>query len=842
MKVYSSKKFNKNNTAKKEKIRQFFRKIRTFFIIIFTLGFLAILGWVVYVAKDLPSPSNIENRNVIESTKIFDRTGETLLYEIRGEQKRTVISLDQISDYAKKATIAAEDKDFYKHFGFDLTGILRAAFFNVKDEKKKQGGSTITQQFIKNSILTPEKTYSRKIKELVLSIELERRFSKDEILQMYLNEIPYGSNAYGIEAASQTFFEKSAKSLTLAEAALLASLPQAPTYYSPYGSHLEDLKSRQEWVLSEMLKTNLITQEEAENAKKEELKFSESKEGIIAPHFVMYVREKLVEKYGEKMVEQGGLKVYTTLDMKLQYIAERAVTDGVARNEKRYNASNAALVAINPKNGHILAMQGSRDYFDREHDGNVNVTIRDRQPGSSFKPFAYAAAFKKGYTPDTILFDLVTNFGGGYIPHNYDNREHGPVTMKRALACSYNIPAVKTLYLAGIDETIKIAQDMGITTLKDRERYGLSLVLGGGEVKLLDETAAYGVFANDGIKQEVSAILKVEDRQGKVLEKYREKGGKRVLDSQIARIISDILSDNMARSPVFGSRSPLILGDRPVAAKTGTTQEYRDAWTLGYTKSLVAGVWAGNNDNTPMYKGDGVYAAAPIWQQFMKEALKETEIEYFEKPEPIKTNKPVLNGKLARENLVKVDKISGKLATDKCPSHLVEEKIYKEVHNILYYVDRNNPQGPYPSQPQNDPQFKAWEAAVRLWAEGQGYLDEKPPTENCNLHTDANKPVVKINSPDKNSVITNDLLLISAEVKAPLGVARAEFYLDDLRLDVKNASPFEISYSLEGIEIENGPHVVLVKVFDKVDNIGESSIIIDLELSHSFPKVFSPFK
>jgi membrane peptidoglycan carboxypeptidase len=387
---------------------------------------------------------------------------------VHGEVKRTVVPLDQISDYIKDATIAAEDQYFYKHFGFDPVGILRAAFTNLSSGEKP-GGSTITQQFVKNSILTPEKTYTRKIKELILSLQMEMKFDKDEILQMYLNEIPYGSNAYGVQAAAQTYFAKNASELSIAEAAVLASMPQAPTYYSPYGSHMEDLKIRQEWVLDRMTELEFISSEEAEKAKAEELNFEELKGGIIAPHFVIYVKEQLVEKYGEKMVEQGGLQVYTTLDMDMQRTAERVVPEGVTNNEK-YNASNAALVAINPKNGDILAMQGSKDYWDKDNDGNVNVALSNRQPGSSFKPFAYAKAFEKGYTPDTILFDLITDFGGGYIPKNYNLSESGPLTMRASLANSKNITAVKTLYLAGVDSTIDLATKMGISTLNDPER------------------------------------------------------------------------------------------------------------------------------------------------------------------------------------------------------------------------------------------------------------------------------------------------------------------------------------------------------------------------------------
>lgn len=813
---------------KKGNKQKFYQRIKRSVLIALVICFLVITGTFAYYAKDLPSPNKINARNVAESTKIYDRTGEVLLYEIHGEIKRTLVSLDQISDYVIKATIACEDQDFYKHHGFDLRGILRAALLNIRGENL-QGGSTITQQFVKNSILTSERTFARKIKELILAIEMELRFSKNEILQMYLNEIPYGSNAYGIEAASETFFGKKAKDLTLAESALLAALPKAPTYYSPFGNHPEELKARQEWILDRMVEEEFITREEADQAKKEKLKFVEKKENIIAPHFVLYVKDQLVSTYGEKFIQEGGLKVYTTLDINLQRLAEKVIAEGVERN-KKYNAQNAALSAIDPKTGHILAMQGSKDYFDKENDGNVNVAIRNRQPGSSFKPYAYAAAFKKGYTPKTIIFDLETDFGENYKPRNYNLVQYGPVTMKKALAGSLNIASVKTLYLAGIDDTINLAQQLGITTLDDRERYGLSLVLGGGEVKLLDHVAAFSVFAADGIKHKKTAILRIIDQNGKTLEDNSKNEGNRVLDSQIARLISDILSDNQARSFVFGARNYLTLGSRPVAAKTGTTQEFRDAWTIGYTPSLAAGVWVGNNDNSKMKNGAaGAVVAAPIWHDFMEEALAGQEIESFPKPEPVQTKKPILNGQLAQEVKVTVCLPSEKLATDQCPEHLREERVYKKVHTILYYVDRNNPQGPYPANPQKDPQFARWEAAVQAWAKAQGYKDEEPPKDYDELHEAKNQPVVKILTPKDGDKITSSPMTIKAEASAPLGMKKVEFYLDNIKIGSDNSPPYQISYDV--LKVTNGNHALIVRAFDRVDNQGETNISIDIKVS-----------
>ena len=823
----SKKKRRKPSKRKKLISKSLKKKLLIVAGVLVGLGLVATIGLFAYLAKDLPSPNKINARQVAESTKIYDRTGDTLLYEVHGEVKRTVVPLDQINDYVQEATISAEDQHFYKHMGFDPKGILRSVFSNVS-QNTKVGGSTITQQFVKNSILTPEKTYTRKIKELILALEIEVKFSKDEILQMYLNEIPYGSNAYGVEAAAQEFFGKSAKDLTLAESALLASLPQRPTYYSPYGSYTDELKIRQEWILDRMAEDDYITSEEAEQAKQEKLNYSEAQGGIIAPHFVMYVKEKLVEKYGENVIEQGGLQVYTTLDINLQKMAEQAVSEGVTKNQK-YSASNAALVAVNPKNGQIVAMQGSKDYWDKANEGNVNVAIRDRQPGSSFKPFAYAKAFDKGYTPDTILFDLNTDFGTNYKPQNYDKSQSGPMTMRKALAMSKNIPAVKTLYLAGVDQTIDLAHEMGITTLNEKDRYGLSLVLGGGEVKLLDEVAAFGVFANDGVKHEKQAILKIIDNNGKVIEENNDSAGKQVLESQVARQVNDILSDNRSRSGVFGSKSDLTLGSRPVAAKTGTTQEYRDGWTVGYTPSLAAGAWAGNNDNAIMKSGAaGIYVAAPIWNAFMSQALADTGVEQFTKPEPVRTKKAILDGKLATEQTVKLCKPSMKLATETCPKSLIEERTYKKVHTILYYVDKDNPRGPYPKKPQADPQFSRWEGPVRGWAESQGYSLEDPPTETDDMHTPDKQPKIEITSPSDSSTITDSSLTVTTSVSSSVGVKKVEFYIDGIKMGTDSTGPYAFTYNLASVS--NGYHKLSAKIYDIVENTSETNITVNIKL------------
>lgn len=709
-------------------------------------GTLLVAGTFLYFMKDLPDPGKLNKHDVIQSTKIYDRTGEHLLYEVHGEEKRTLVAFKDIPDTVKYATISLEDQDFYTHHGIKITSIIRAGLKDVVVGGKSQGGSTITQQFIKKALLSDEKTITRKIKEVILALEIEQKFSKDEILGMYLNEIPYGSNAYGIEAASQTFFNKSARDLTLDEAALLASLPQAPSFYSPFGSHTDELKWRQEAALRKMMELGYITKEQAEAAKQVDVlaKISPRQENIAAPHFVMYIKEYLEKKYGDQVVEQGGLKVITTLDWDKQQAAEKAVRDGAEKN-KAQNASNAALVAMDPKTGQILAMVGSKDYFDKSIDGNVNVALRDRQPGSSFKPYVYLTAFTEGYTPETLLYDVPTNFstdsGKEYTPQNYDGKFHGPLQMKNALAMSLNIPAVKTLYLSGVNSAINLAKKLGISGLNQPDRYGLSLVLGGGEVTLLDHVNAYSSLATGGIHHDKAAILKVLDKEGKTLEEYKQSKGERVVEEKYVAMLDHVMSTNEYRAPVFGDNNPFKFTDRPVAAKTGTTNEFRDGWAMGYTPSLAVGVWAGNNNNTSMKVGaDGIVVAAPIWRAFMNEALKNYAVEQFPKYEKEDAGKPVLNGEQNVQEDVKVCKMDKErngsdycLANDTCPAGSSDKKSFGDVHDILYYVNRENPRGEYPTDPNADPQFKNWEKGLQEWLkkskDKSGKLEPVPTLE-----------------------------------------------------------------------------------------------------------------
>ena len=784
-----------------------------------------------FLIRDLPNPFTISDRKVTESTKIYDRTGTVLLYEVHGEEKRTVVSFDRISQNLKDATIVAEDFNFYEHGGIDLRSVLRALYIDITRGQLAQGGSTITQQLVKNTFLTPERTLTRKIKEAVLSYKIEKSYTKEEIFTFYLNQIPYGSNAYGAEAAAQTFFDKHASDLTLNEAVTLASLPKAPSYYSPYGQHKEELVARKNNVLERMQKVGFITEQALAQAKNEPLIFQKQRADIKAPHFVVYVKTYLEEKYGTNYVENAGLKVYTTLDYALQQAAEEVVARVGAENEKKYNARNAALAAIDPATGQLLAMVGSRDYFDIERDGNYNVTTsKNRQPGSSFKPFAYAAFLEKGFTPDTVLFDVKTEFSAdptqSYIPANYDERFRGPVSAKSSLAQSLNIPSVQVLYLAGIDATISLAHAMGITTLNDRSALGLSLVLGGGEVPPLDMAYAYGVFANDGIRQEKAFILKVEDARGKVVEKWAPRS-KEVLSKNVARTITSILSDNALRAPVFGERSPLFFENTQVAAKTGTTQKNRDAWVVGYVPSVSAAIWVGNNDGSSMERGGaGIAAAGPIFNAFMGKAIALKGAAPFPSPDPIQSTKPLLNGSYIGEAVVKIDKDSRKLITTRTPPHKIEEKAFKEIHSILHYINKDDPLGDAPPDPSNDPQYYNWEVAIRDWiAENKTFSvpAEMPPTQFDDIHTEYNTPRVTITEPLSYTAVS-DTLYARASITAPFPVKEVLFSLDGAFAYTDFQYPYETI--LSAAALSPGAHTLTVQAYDIYDNVGSHEITI----------------
>jgi len=581
-----------------------------------------------YIFKDLPLPTTLSEEELPVSTKIYDRN-LNLIYEIFADKRRTPIKIDDLPEYVKQATISIEDKDFYKHHGFSLTGLGRA-IYSIIFKGELQGGSTITQQLVKNTMLTQERTLRRKIREFLLSLAVETLYSKKQILEMYLNQVPYGGTAWGIEAAAEGYFGKSAKDLDLAEAALLAGLPAAPSQFSPFGSTPELAKERQAAVLRRMVEDKYITQEEADKALAEKLVFVKQKD-LRAPHFALWVKDQLVSKYGLKTVEQGGLIVKTTLDLEIQDFAQNAVASEVARL-KNQKVGNGAAVITNPKTGEILAMVGSKDYFAEDEDGKVNMTLAKRQPGSAIKPLNYALAIlNKKITPATVILDIPTCFQIKnqplYCPTNYDGTFHGITQTRFALGNSYNIPAVKVLALNGLSEFIDFARRMGITTFEDPSKYGLSITLGGGEVKMVDMATAFGVFLNGGIKQDLVSILQVSDWKGKVLEKHEFTEGDRIIPIEVSYLIYHILLDNNARIAAFGDRSYLVVAGHPeVAVKTGTTNDRRDNWTIGGNPEALVVTWVGNNNYTSMSGAvSGVSGASPIWNKTIKFTLDKME-------------------------------------------------------------------------------------------------------------------------------------------------------------------------------------------------------------------------
>lgn len=650
--------------AKSSNRRMPLRWLSRFFVWFFTSklvrvsiigSFVVGLVLVLYLLKDLPSPRRLTNSdNFAVSTQIFDRNGK-LLYEIYADENRIPIKIDDLPPHVWQAAIAIEDKNFFKHFGFDVSGIARAAIATLSG-KRLEGGSTITQQLVKNALLTNERSLQRKVKEGMLSIMTEALYTKEEILEMYLNYISYGGTSVGIEAAAQSYFDKHAKDLTVAEAALLAGLPQAPSRYSPFGSQPETAKNRQKDVIRRMREDGYINPAQAASAETEVMNYALSKTDIQAPHFVFYVRDLLYELYGEDKVERGGLRVHTTLDLDLHNVAQASLSAEIDSLE-RYRVSNGAALIVKPNTGEILSMIGSRDYFDATHDGKVNVTIAERQPGSSIKPIMYATTFQeKTLNPGTILIDTPTCFQitgqKPYCPKNYDGGFKGAISVRESLGNSLNIPAVKAIATIGVPTFMDQAKDMGISTWNDPSRYGLSLSLGGGEVKMIELVQAFSVLANQGVKVPLTPILKIEDYTGEVLmetnteerlaqlreltETTERSAGdlERVMDRAPAYLTSHIMQDNRARTRAFGSRSELVIPDQIVSAKTGTTNDLRDNWTVGFTPEFLVMTWVGNNDNTPMNRSlvSGVTGAAPIFNDIMTYVLQGREATWQEKP------------------------------------------------------------------------------------------------------------------------------------------------------------------------------------------------------------------
>lgn len=718
----------------------------TFYSNLSRYALFAVIGGIIFMvflflwySRDLPEPGMLVESQNANSTRIYDRD-DVPLYSVYEDVNRTYVDLDKIPKHLQQATIAIEDRNFYENDGFSLTGYIRGLVIDPILRRRVTGGSTITQQLVKNVLLSNERSIPRKIKELILSIQVDKRYSKEDILEMYLNNIPYGGTAVGVEAASESYFGKEVGELTLSESVFLAGLPQSPSIYSPFSGNRHYI-GRSEQVLKSMRSEGYINESQQKKVLEEikKMKFTQRDSvSMKAPHFVIYVKQILASQFGEEMVENGGLQVKTTLDYKIQKKSEEIVREEIEKL-KGYRVGNGAAVVSDPKTGEVLAMVGSKDYFDTEGDGNFNVALANRQPGSSLKPVVYAAAFEKGYTPSTLLMDVKTDFPTGdpakpiYTPVNYDGKFRGPVQARFALGNSLNIPAVKMLAKVGIRDVMEKGYEMGIRnwepTTKNMSSVGLSLVLGGRETTLLDEVTAYGVFANKGVRHDPITILEVKDNKGKVLFKAKEKEGQKVLSEEIAFLISHILLDNNARSDAFGTRSFLNISGKTVSVKTGTTDEKRDNWTVGYTPSFVVGVWVGNNDNSPMNPAiaSGVTGASPIWNKIMTEVLKEKKDEQFQQPKNIvAVQVDALTGGMPYDNRSTRSEYFVKGTEPTSPS-----TVYKSKDGKTYIVFRE-------SDPVSTDGKNRWQEGIDAWIE-QNYKDDStyhPPGEVINPPSD----------------------------------------------------------------------------------------------------------
>ena len=818
-----------------------FQSFKNLFLFLLALGIFGLgIGAIWAATLSIPNLQSIDQRKVIQSTKIYDRTGKVVLYDVSRDVKRTIVPISNISPFIQKAVIAIEDTEFYSHHGVRPTAILRAFINNIFSLGITQGGSTITQQVVKNTLLTGDKTPTRKLKEIILALKLEQKYSKDDILALYLNESPWGGSMYGVEEASQTFYGKSAKDVDLAESAYLAALPQAPSYYSPYGSHKDKLDERKNLVLKRMLETGSINEQDYNQAKNEQVTFvPRQNNSIKAPHFVEFVKQYLDTKYGEDAFDEGGYTVTTTLDYDLEQKGEEIVKKYALENEQKFKASNAGIVAVDSKTGQILSMIGSRDYFDTKIDGKYNITTAKRQPGSTFKPFAYSTAFNKGLRPETVVFDLKTQFSTNcapsdfsdnntdcYAPDNFDDKFRGPMTLREALAQSINIPALKVLYLAGIKDTIKTAQSMGLTTLTDPNRYGLTLVLGGGEVTPLEMTTAYAVFANKGTYNPYTPILEIKDKDGKVVDQYEPHSVANVLPKQTTLLITDILADNDARIPSYGADSPLHFPGKDVAVKTGTTNNYRDVWTIGYTTNTAVGAWAGNNDNSPMEKKVAGLIISPMWHAFMEEVMKKYPPDTFEAPEPNTSyaGAPVLRGLWQGGQSSIIDKTSGKLATEDTPSDLKQEVVNStDIHDILYWISKDD-YFSKPSNPNNDPQFARWEYSVDLWAAQNGatYTTHyAAPTSFDDTHTSANKPKISLTTPKKNTFSKNERITIKTQITSKFPLLNSNVFINGVLVGTFTNNTFSfIPQDIDSVRENNTLNIV---VNDSVSNSTSAS-------------------
>lgn len=812
-------------------------------ILVGTLLFLLLM--FLFYSKDLPSPDKVQRKEGF-STVILDRN-EKPIYDIYSDKNRIPVPLTDIPDYLKKATIAIEDKDFYKHQGFSTRGILRAVF-NILTLKGLQGGSTLTQQLVKNVLLTSERTLPRKFKEFILAVQIERKYSKDEILQMYLNEAPYGGTMWGIESAAQGYFSKKAKELTFTESVILAGLPQRPSYYSPFTGSNNAYKERAEEVLRRMREDGYITSIQEKNYQKEieSFNFTKTSASFYAPHFVEYVKKQLIDKFGEKKVNEGGLRVVTTLDLTIQAETEKIVREELDKI-KGLNVSNGAALVMDPQSGEILAYVGSKEYESEDEDfqGKFDVVRQGlRQPGSALKPVTYAVAFSKNYTPSSLVMDVETKFPGGannpdYIPKNYDGKFRGPVQLRFALANSINIPAVKLTALVGVRDILETAGELGLSTLtptrENESRLGLSITLGGGEVSLLELTNAYGVFANKGVKNDIVSVLEVSDASGKMLFEHKKTNGKRVLGEDVTFLVSHILLDNNARAEVFGERSYLVIPGKTVAVKTGTTDDKKDNWTLGYSPSFVTGVWVGNNDNTAMDPklASGVSGAAPIWNRIMRFVLKDTPDEQFTQPENIiSLTVDAFAGGLPKENRPTRSEyfIKGTEPTQTSPVYQklkLSRSDSSRLANAVEIASGNYEEKDFLVFTETDPTSdneNRWQEGINKWLEGQSDPLYHPPTQTSD--NQAADIIVNIRKPGNKEQINDNNIEISVQAASNKGIKKIELFLDGNKKDEFDSSSFSKSYNLE-----TGIHLIKAKAFDNDNKSAESEVIVGVKVS-----------
>lgn len=855
---YSNPEFRRRSRSRQKKLRVF-AFLSTLTLIGVVLSIILMVGTFAYFAKDLPNPDQLIDRESEElSTKIYDRNGE-LLFDVFSNQNRTLVTIDQIPNDLKNATIAIEDKDFYKHKGFDTLTIIRIPY-RLLFKRQVVGGSTMTQQLVKKTLLTSERTITRKAKEFFLAIQVENKFEKDKILQMYLNEVPYGGTALGVEAAAQQYFGKHAKDLNLAESAILAGLPQRPTYYSPLGNYPDAYKGRAQDVLRRMREDGYIDKEKEKQTMEQiqsgQIKFVPTDITIKAPHFVMKVKQELEEEYGEKLVQEGGLRVTTTLDYKMYQIAQTAVKEEIAKL-KNFKVGNGAAVIMDPKTGDVLAMVGGKDYFGKsEPEGcaegdscvfepNVNASLSDRQPGSATKPIAYAAAFRKGYSPASIVMDVPTVFPGGeglpdYKPDNYDLKFHGPTLIRFALGNSYNIPAVKMLGLVGISEVMKQAYEMGITNWEPTsdavKNVGLSLVLGGRELSLIDLVTAYSVFANNGVKHDPTYILKVTDAKGeKTYFEEKHKSSKTVLPGEVAFLISHILADNEARTAAFGANSGLKIANRTVAVKTGTTDKKKDNWTVGYTPSYTVGVWVGNNNGAVMDPkiASGVTGATPIWNRIMREILKDKPAEDFSKvPDKVVALRvDSLTGGLPKEGEPERSEYFIKGTEPKSVSPFYQRFNVCKDKNTNFGEDKDVEDGK--TEPKDLVAFleedpisgdgkNRWQDGINAWAFGQPNEKLKAPyIKGCAATSKKNLTVQITNVPNGANVTKNFDIQIGANSES-FTVVKITVLLDGKIIEEMTSQPYTAKVNLP----DSGEHKVRVEAVDSGGNSDSQEITV----------------